>query len=127
MLAIVLGTLIPVLRTVRGGRSESALVQLPYTKPMLANLRSTRRCYLAASQAGANSRFMCVALKASASYCSGTTVRFVLHPLCEPLHSGMVSKRLHGIIASCKVCVAARDVYVSSGNTGRPSCLGRVA
>src|SRR5829696_6276019 len=25
----------------------------------------------------------------------------------------MVSKRLHGIIASCKVCVADRDVYVS--------------
>ena len=40
-------------------------------------------------------------------------MRFVLHPLCEPLHSGMVSKRLHGIIASCKVCVADRDVYVS--------------
>ena len=80
---------------------------------MLANLRSTRRCLLAASQAGANSRFVCVALKVSASYCSGTTVRFVLHPLCEPPHSGMVSKRLHGIIASCKVCVADRDVYVS--------------
>jgi hypothetical protein len=40
-------------------------------------------------------------------------VRLVLHPLCEPPHSGMVSKRLHGIIASCKVCVADRDVYVS--------------
>ena len=56
---------------------------------------------------------MCVALEASASYGSGTTVRLVLHPLCEPPHSGMVSKRLHGIIASCKVCVADRDVYVS--------------
>src|SRR5829696_1977563 len=56
---------------------------------------------------------MCVALEASASYGSGTTVRLVLHPLCEPPHSGMVSKRLHGIIASCEVCVADRDVYVS--------------
>jgi hypothetical protein len=37
-------------------------------------------------------------------------VRLVLHPLCEPPHSGMVSKRLHGIIASCKVCIANRDV-----------------
>src|SRR5918994_4738665 len=45
--------------------------------------------------------------------CSGTTVRFVLPPLCEPPHSGMVSKCLHGIIASCKVRVADRDVYVS--------------
>ena len=72
-----------------------------------------RRCLLASSQAGANSRFICVALKASASYCSGTTVRLMLHPLCEPPHAGMVSKRLHGIIASCKVCIANRDVYVS--------------
>jgi hypothetical protein len=72
-----------------------------------------RRCLLASSQAGANSRFICVALKASASYCSGTTVRLMLHPLCEPPHAGMVSKRLHGIIASCKVCIANRDMYVS--------------
>jgi hypothetical protein len=34
----VLGNLIPVLRTLRGGFSESAMVQLPYTKPMLLNL-----------------------------------------------------------------------------------------
>ena len=40
-------------------------------------------------------------------------MRLVLHPLCEPPHSGMVSKRLHGIIASCEVCVAEGDVYVS--------------
>jgi hypothetical protein len=40
-------------------------------------------------------------------------VRFVLHPFRKPPHSGMVSKRLDGIIASCKVCVADRDVYVS--------------
>src|SRR5215212_6495317 len=39
MLAIVLRNLIPVLRTVRGGRSESTLFQLLYTKSMLANLR----------------------------------------------------------------------------------------
>jgi hypothetical protein len=83
------------------------------TKPMLAKLRSACRYLLAALQAGANSRFTCVALKSSASYCSGTALRFVLHPLCEPPHSGMVSKRLHGIVASCKVCVADRDVYVS--------------
>jgi hypothetical protein len=35
MLAIVLGNLIPVLETVWGGFSESALVPLPYTKPGL--------------------------------------------------------------------------------------------
>ena len=40
-------------------------------------------------------------------------MRFVLHPLCEPQHSGMVSKRLYGIIASSKICIADRDVYIS--------------
>jgi hypothetical protein len=40
-------------------------------------------------------------------------MRLILYPLRESLHSGMVSKRLHGIIASCKVCVVDRDVYVS--------------
>jgi hypothetical protein len=56
---------------------------------------------------------MYAVLEASASYCSSTTVRLVLHPLRESPHSGMLSKRLHGIIASCKVCIADRDVYVS--------------
>ena len=40
-------------------------------------------------------------------------MRLVFHPLCEPPHSGMFTKRLYGIIASCKVCVTDRDVYVS--------------
>jgi hypothetical protein len=40
-------------------------------------------------------------------------MRLILHPLREPPHSGMVSERLHRIIASCKVCVVDRDVYVS--------------
>jgi hypothetical protein len=87
---------------------------------------STRRRPLAASQAVANTRFMCVALKGSASYCSGTTVRLVLHPLCEPPHSGMVSKRLHGIITSCKVCVADRDVYVSVTSAAQGDRRARV-
>ena len=63
----------------------------------------------------------------TASYCSGTTVRFVLHPLCEPPHSGMVSKRLHGIIASCKVCVVDRDVYVSVAGAAQGDCPAWVA
>jgi hypothetical protein len=72
-------------------------------------------------------RFMCVALKASASYCSGTSVWLVLHPLCEPPHSGMVSKRLHGIIASFEVFVADRDVYVSVTGAAQGDRLARIA
>ena len=40
-------------------------------------------------------------------------MRLILHPRRESPHSGVVSERLHGIIASCKVCVVDRDVYVS--------------
>jgi hypothetical protein len=40
-------------------------------------------------------------------------MRFILYPLRESLHSRMVSKRLHGIIASCKVCVVEGDVHIS--------------
>jgi hypothetical protein len=54
-------------------------------------------------------------------------VRLVLHPLCEPPHSGMVSKRLHGIIASFKVFVADRDVYVSVTGAAQGDRLARIA
>ena len=40
-------------------------------------------------------------------------MRLILHPRRESPHSGVVSERLHGILASCKVCVVDRDVYVS--------------
>ena len=44
-------------------------------------------------------------------------MRLVLYPLCELLHSGMVSERLHGVIASFEVCVANGHVDVSvAGN-----------
>ena len=59
--------------------------------------------------------------------CSGTTVRLVLHPLCEPPHSGMVSKRLHRIIASFEVFVADRDVYVSVTGAAQGDRLARIA
>jgi hypothetical protein len=54
-------------------------------------------------------------------------VRLVLHPLCEPPHSGMFSKRLHGIIASCKVCVTDRDVYVSVTGATQGDCPAWIA
>jgi hypothetical protein len=54
-------------------------------------------------------------------------VRLVFHPLCEPPHSGMFTKRLHGIIASCKVCVTDRDVYVSVTGATQGDCPAWVA
>jgi hypothetical protein len=54
-------------------------------------------------------------------------VWLVLHPLCEPPHSGMVSKRLHGIIASFEVCVTDRDVYVSVTGVAHGDRPARVA
>jgi hypothetical protein len=54
-------------------------------------------------------------------------VRLVLHPLCEPPHSGMVSKRLHGIVASFEVSVADRDVYVCVTGAAQGDRPGRIA
>ena len=54
-------------------------------------------------------------------------MRLVFHPLCEPPHSGMFTKRLHGIIASCKVCVTDRDVYVSVTGATQGDCPAWVA
>jgi hypothetical protein len=54
-------------------------------------------------------------------------MRLILHPLREPPHSGMVSERLDGIIASCKVCVVDRDVYVSVTRAAQGDRPTRVA
>jgi hypothetical protein len=75
----------------------------------------------------AEARYGRVALEGSPSYCSGAAVRLVLNPLCEPPHSGMFTKRLHGIIASCKVCVADRDVHVSVTGATQGDCPAWVA
>ncbi len=81
----------------------------------------------ASSWAVANTHVMCAVQEASASYCSAPTVRFVLHPLCEPPHSGMISKRLHRVITSCKVGVADRDMNVSVAGSAQGDRPSRVA
>ena len=75
----------------------------------------------------ANEHCMCTVLKASLSYCSVTTVRLVLHPLCEPPHPRMVPKRPYRVISSLKVCVADTDVNVSVAGTAQGDRPSRVA
>jgi hypothetical protein len=54
-------------------------------------------------------------------------VWLVLHPLCEPLHSGMVSQRLDGVIASSEVRVADGDVDIAVAGAAQDDRPARVA
>ena len=47
------------------------------------------------------------------SYHSLLSVRLVLYPLREPPHSGMIFKRLHGVVAPFEVRIADGDVDIS--------------
>lgn len=54
-------------------------------------------------------------------------MRLVLHPLCEPLHSGMGPERLQRVISSFELCVADRDVNVSMAGAAQGDRPSRVA
>ena len=54
-------------------------------------------------------------------------MRLVLYPLREPSHSGMVSERLHGVVASFEVRVSDGDVDVAVAWTAQGDRPARVA
>ena len=51
--------------------------------------------------------------KAADAVAHARPMRLILHPLCEPPHSGMVLSATSEVVTSCKLCVVDRDVYVS--------------
>jgi hypothetical protein len=54
-------------------------------------------------------------------------VWLVLYPLREPAHSGMVSERLHGVVASFEVRVSDGDVDVAVAGAAQGDRPTRVA
>jgi hypothetical protein len=54
-------------------------------------------------------------------------VRLVFYPLREPSHSGMVSERLYGVVASLEVRVSDGDVDVTVAWTAQGDRPARVA
>ncbi len=58
---------------------------------------------------------------------SGSTVGLVFDPVCELSHPGMVSERLHRVVATLEVCVADGEVYVAVAGSAQGDSPGRIA